>query len=111
MEIVQGVLVVIHLIGWAIVLGGVLTSMRDPKVPAGAWHGILTALISGLLLVGVLEMGDDPVNHVKIAIKLLIAIAVAVLVFLGRKKEQVTTGYLGAIAGLVVLNIAVAVLW
>lgn len=111
MEIVHGVLLVLHLIGWAMVLGGVLASMRRPQVPAGAWHGVLTALVTGILMVGVLEMGDGDVNHVKIVLKLLIAVAVTVLVWRGRKKEDVTTGYLGAIAGLVVLNVAIAVLW
>src|SRR5690606_38049153 len=111
MEIVHGVLLVLHLIGWAIVLGGVVASMRSRTVPAGAWHGILTALVTGVLMVGVLEMGDDHVNSVKIGVKLLVAIVVAVLVWRGRKQEEVTNGYLGAIAGLVALNVALAVLW
>ncbi|HLV53935.1 MAG TPA: hypothetical protein VKY71_00005 [Actinotalea caeni] len=111
MEIVHGVLLVLHLIGWAIVLGGVVASMRSRTVPAGAWHGILTALVTGVLMVGVLEMGDDHVNNVKIGVKLLVAIVVAVLVWRGRKQEEVTNGYLGAIAGLVALNVALAVLW
>lgn len=111
MEIVKGVLVVLHLIGWALVLGGVLTRMRKPEVPVGAWHGVLTALVTGVLLVGVLEMGETDVNHVKIAVKLVVALAVGALIWRGRKQESVTTGYLGAIAGLTVVNIAVAVLW
>lgn len=111
MDIVHGVLVVIHLIGWALVLGGVATRMRKPEISAGVWHGILTALISGLLLTGLAEMGDDPVNHVKIAVKLVVALVVTVLVWRGRRQESVTTGYLGAIAGLVVVNVAIAVLW
>ena len=37
---------------------------------------------------------------------------VATLVILGvRKPSRVTTGYLGAIAGLTALNVAIAVLW
>jgi hypothetical protein len=46
-----------------------------------------------------------------VAVKLVVALVVAVLVWRGRRQESVTTGYLGAIAGLTVLNIAVAVLW
>ncbi len=111
MDIVTGILVVLHLIAWALVLGGVATRMRKPELSSGVWHGILTALVTGLLLVGVHEMGDDPVNHAKVAVKLVVALAVAVLVWRGRRQESVTTGYLGAIAGLTVLNIAVAVLW
>lgn len=111
MEIVKGILVVIHLLGWALVLGGVATRMRKPEINAGVWHGILTALVTGVLLTGIAEMGDDPVNHVKIAVKLVVAIVVAVLVWRGRRQESVSTGYLGLIAGLTTLNVALAVLW
>lgn len=111
MEIVHGVLLVLHLIGWALVLGGVVTRMRKPEINPGVWHGILTALVTGILLVGVLEMGDGEVNNIKIGVKLVVALVVGVLVWRGRKQESVTTGYLGAIAGLTILNIALAVLW
>ncbi len=113
MELLKNLLLVLHLLGWAVVLGGVLVSMRDPKIPNGAVHGALTALVTGILMVGVVEMGDlyEP-NHMKIGVKLLIALAVAALAVVGsRKPEKVTTGYLGAIAGLTVVNVAVAVLW
>lgn len=111
MEIVKGLLVVLHLIGWALVLGGVATRMRKPEISSGVWHGVLTALVTGLLLVGINEMGEDPVNHVKVGIKLIVALVLTVLIWRGRKQESVTTGYLGMIAGLTVLNIGVAVLW
>lgn len=111
MSWLHGVLLVFHLIGWAMVLGGVLAHIREPKLSPGTWHGILTALVTGLLLVGVNEMGDDPVDHVKIAVKLIVALVVAVAIWRGRKQESVTAGYLGGIAGLTVINIAVAVLW
>ena len=111
MEIVKGVLLVFHLIGWALVLGGVLTRMRKPEINAGVWHGILTALVTGLLMVGVAEMGDGEVNNIEVGVKLVVALVVGFLVWRGRKQESVTTGYLGAIAGLAVLNIAIAVLW
>lgn len=111
MEFVKGILVVVHLLGWALVLGGVATRMRKPELSPGTWHGILTALVTGVLLTGLAEMGDDPVNHIKIACKLVVAIVVAVLIWRGRRQESVTTGYLGAIAGLVAVNVALAVLW
>ncbi|UJP39714.1 hypothetical protein [Cellulomonas palmilytica] len=113
MELLKNLLLVLHLLGWAVVLGGVLVTMREPKIPNGALHGALTALVTGILMVGVVEMGDlyDP-NHVKIAVKLVVALAVTALVVVGvRKPEKVTTGYLGAIAGLTVVNVAVAALW
>lgn len=112
MSIVIGILIVIHLIGWAIVFGGALANMRTPQVPKGMLHGILTALISGILLVGMHEMQGGGLNHIKIGIKLIVALAVTAMVILGsRDKEKVSAGYLGGIAGLVALNVAIAVLW
>ncbi|MPV38649.1 hypothetical protein [Georgenia subflava] len=112
MDIVSGILLVIHMIGWAIVLGGALTSMREPRIAKGVTHGALTALVAGVLLVGMAEMGDGDVNHIKIAVKLVVALVITAMAFYGSKNEEkVTTGFLGGLAGLTVLNIAVAVLW
>jgi hypothetical protein len=114
MDLVYNLLVVLHLLGWAIVLGGTLVNLRTPKIATGVLHGILTALVTGILLVGIASAGlagHDP-NTTKIAVKLVVALVVTTLVILGvRKPSRVTTGYLGAIAGLTVLNVAIAVLW
>ena len=114
MDLVYDLLVVLHLIGWAIVLGGTLVNLRTPKIATGVLHGILTALVTGILLVGIASAGlagHDP-NTAKIAVKLVVAVIVATLVILGlRTPSRVTTGYVGAIAGLTAVNIAVAVLW
>jgi len=111
MEILKGVLVVLHLLGWAIVLGGVVTRLSKPSIAIGVLHGALTALVTGVLLVGLIEMDGGDVNTVKIVVKLLVALAVVVLIWRGQRRESVTTGYLGAIAGLTALNVAIAVLW
>jgi hypothetical protein len=114
MDLVYHLLVVLHLIGWAIVLGGTLVNLRTPKIATGVLHGILTALVTGIALAGIASAGlagHEP-NTTKIAIKLVVAVVVTVLVVLGvRKPSRVTTGYLGAIAGLTALNVAIAVLW
>ncbi|HLS13444.1 MAG TPA: hypothetical protein VK095_02940 [Beutenbergiaceae bacterium] len=114
MDVVYGILVVLHLIGWALVLGGVLTRMREPALNKGVLHGVLTALLTGILLTGLAASGvagPDP-NNTKIAVKLVVALVVTGLVIFGsRNSEKVTRGYLGAIAGLTVVNVALAVLW
>lgn len=114
MTVVLNLLLVLHLVGWAMVLGGVLAHMKKPVVPVGALHGILTAIVTGILMTGILAAGlaGDPPNNTKIGIKLLVALVVAALVIVGRRTPaRVTTGFLGAIAGLVVLNVGIAVLW
>ena|SRR5690625_3112544 len=114
MDVVYNLLLVLHLIGWAIVLGATLVSFREPVVSKGSMHGILTALVAGIAMVGLSSAdvaGPDP-NHMKIGVKLVIALVVAVLVWRGtRKPSSVTAGYLGAIAVLTVANIGIAVLW
>jgi hypothetical protein len=113
-ETLYRLLLVLHLLGWAIVLGGVLVTMRSRKLPKGALHGILTALLTGVLMVGLAESSDDlrDPDMTKIAVKLVIALVVTGLVLWGvRKPAKVTTGLLGAIAALTVANVAIAVLW
>ena len=114
MKTLLHILLVLHLLGWAIVLGGVLVSMRPPKLPKGVLHGILTALVTGVLMVGIAESSDtiDDPDMAKITVKLLVALVVTALVIVGvRKPAKVTTGLLGAIAGLTVVNVAIAALW
>jgi hypothetical protein len=114
MELLYNLLVVVHLVGWAIVLGGTLVNLRTPKIATGVLHGILTALITGILLVGIASASDDvhDPNTTKIAVKLVVALVVTGLVIYGtRRPEKVTRGLVGSIAGLTVANIAIAVLW
>lgn len=115
MTTVYYVLLVLHLLGWAMVLGGVLATLRQRVLPKGALHGVLTALVTGVLMVGLASSGVADVgepDNTKIAVKLLVAVVVTALVVQGtRAPKKVTTGLLGAIAGLTALNVAVAVLW
>ncbi|MHB1490342.1 hypothetical protein GALL_304320 [mine drainage metagenome] len=115
MTIVYGILLVLHLLGWAIVLGGTLVSLKAPRIAPGVLHGILTALVTGIAMVGMHDSvypNDPKLAMAKFGIKLLIAIVVAALVIVGtREPAKVTTRFLGAIAGLVVVNVALAVLW
>lgn len=113
MATLYSIVVVIHLLGWAIVLGGTITSMRKPRIAPGVLHGALTALVTGIILVGLAEAAlDYDINHMKIGIKLLIALVVTALVFRAdRAKQEPSRGTLGLIAGLTAVNIAIAVLW
>lgn len=114
MDLLYKILLVVHLIGWAMVLGGVLTRFKNPGVPAGALHGALTALVTGVAMVGLAsaDVVDEDLDSTKIAVKLVILLVVLGLVVVGRRRpERVTVGWLGAIAGLVVTNVAIAVIW
>lgn len=114
MDIVTGILVVIHLLGWALALGLAVAGLRSGQLPKGATHGVLTALVSGILLVGVAEMGDGDVNHIKIAVKLVVGLGATVVAFLAdraRRDDVKGSPMIPALAGLVVVNVVVAVMW
>ncbi len=114
MELLRDVLVFLHFIGLAALFGGLFVQLKaSPRVAnAAMWHGALTQLVTGVLLVGVIEMGDlYDLNHTKIGVKLLVALVIAVLVFLNRRKQALPDGLFFGLLGLTALNIAVAVFW
>lgn len=117
MEFLRNVLLVLHFVGLAAILGGVLAQIRSMRtggavVTPGIMHGSWLQLVTGLGLVGVLEVGDlEDVDNGKIAVKLLVMIAVIVLAFIYRKKDAVPSAILGAIGGLTLLNTIIAVFW
>jgi hypothetical protein len=113
MEFARHALVVLHFIGLASLLGGFLVQMKSsPRVVNPAMvHGIITQLVTGVLIVGLLEADDITVDNAKVGVKLLVAVVVAVLVFANRKREAISTGTWAAIGGLTIANIVVAVFW
>jgi hypothetical protein len=119
--ILKSFLVVLHLVGLSALLGGFLVQIKELRaktaeiLPAMV-HGAWTALLTGLLLVGVREwelaLGNgDELDHGKIAIKSVVALIVVVLVMLNRKKKPVPGSVLGTIGGLTFLNVVLAVFW
>ena len=113
MEILYNVVLVLHLVGWAIVLGGWFATLKDPGVYRGTLHGALTALVTGLVMVGIASASDavhDP-DNAKVGAKLLIALVVTVLAVLARRKgRDVAPWVKHAIGGLTLVNICIAVL-
>lgn len=119
--IVKGSLVVLHLIGLSALLGGFLVQIKALKaktaeiLPAMI-HGAWTALITGILLVGVrqwelaLDAGEE-LDHIKIAVKSIIAAVIVTLVMINRKKKPVSGALLSTIGALTLTNVVLAVFW
>jgi hypothetical protein len=78
-------------------------------------YGALTQVVTGIALVGMRESGavtgEDPLNRVKITVKLAVALVVLVLAWANRRREDAPTGVAHAVGGLAVLNVLVAALW
>ncbi|MFM1965535.1 MAG: hypothetical protein RL134_1260 [Actinomycetota bacterium] len=116
MEFVYNLLVVLHFIGLASLLGGFLVQMRsaDKGVNPAMLHGALTQLVTGVLLVGIASAGLVPgeeVDHAKIAVKLVIVLIITALAFIGRKRTPPQVGLWGAIGALTLVNVVIAVFW
>ena len=113
MDIVFKLVVVAHLVGMAAIVGGWMVAQRESRVLRPMLDGAYAQLLTGLILVALAESGavDEDLNMAKIGVKLLVALAVAVLAFRNRAKPSVSRGVLNAIGGLALANVAVAVLW
>jgi hypothetical protein len=115
MDFLEHVLVFLHLIGLAAVLGGFLVQIKSPerKILPVQWHGILTQVVTGVLLAGVVPQIDDVegVFYAKITTKLVLALVALVLIAANRRRESVTTGVWAAIGVIEMVNIAVALFW
>jgi hypothetical protein len=113
METLRLVLLFAHILGFSALIGGLLVQARSPEktVNAAMRDGIGSAFVFGLLLVGVLEAGDDPVNHTKIAVKFAIGLVILVLVMMNMRKERIPQGLWAGILLLAIANVGVAVFW
>ncbi|MEV1129940.1 hypothetical protein [Agromyces sp. NPDC049794] len=117
MDILRIILVILHFVGLSMLLGGFLVQVKaigqgKGTVVRAMIDGALTQLITGLLLVATIEMGDlYDVDNWKITVKLVIAIIITVLVFVYRKKNPAPSWALWAVGALTLVNVVVAVAW
>ncbi|MBP3036813.1 hypothetical protein J2M53_11210 [Arthrobacter sp. zg-ZUI100] len=115
MDFLQSFLVFLHILGAAIIVGIWFAKIKNPTVMPGQFHAALLQLVTGLLLVGLAEMGDGSLNHIKIAVKLTVALVIAVMAFIGQRKykkgQPVGKGLANGVGILTVLNIALATMW
>lgn len=116
MHLVYQLLTLVHLVGFAALLGGCLVQFRavEPEVNRTMLIGAWIQLISGLALAALLELAADPANpanHIKLGVKLVIAAIVLLLVAKNRKFASIPKGLWGIITGLTLINAGIAVLW
>jgi hypothetical protein len=111
METVELVLVFAHLLGMAAVVGGYFAGLQaSPKqLTAGITHGTLLQFLTGVLLVGLAEVGTDEVNHAKFGIKIAVTAVILLLAWPRRKDVSIASNTYHAIGILALLNVAVSV--
>lgn len=118
MEILRLVVLIVHLLAFGALFGVALANIGAAKggkgrVTGGLFHSALTMLVTGIILVGLFyAMGNgDAVNNAKITVKTVVVLAIAIWVFINRKKTDLKPGFFGGVAGLAALNAILAVAW
>lgn len=116
MDIAIKILLILHFIGLAAIIGSWLSVLKQPRVVVGMLHGAILQVVTGVALVGLREAQDVvEVNHMKIGIKLLIALVILVVAIIGLKKEKQnpgSTAVLAHTAGILgIVDVIVAVSW
>ena len=117
MEIVYNIIVVLHFVGLALLLGSFLLQITAKEKAVTRWmfDGAMTQLLTGVIMVGMLESGamgeaeKAEVDTTKIAIKLVIVIIVAILAAVGRRRQPPQTALWLIIGLLTLTNVVIAV--
>jgi len=113
MTVLEHLVLLLHLLGMAAIVGSAVFVARGAATPALVW-GARAQLLTGLVLVGIKEAGDGPVDHAKIGVKLLVAIAVVACAEIAHargRKGEARPELVTAAGALAILNAAIAVLW
>jgi hypothetical protein len=112
MEALRLVLLYAHLIGFALLLGGGIAQYVTGRlrINAAMLWGAIIQVISGIGLSAPLRDGNEP-SPAKLITKLVLALAIFVMVFFSRKREEVNRGHFLAIIGFTLVTAAVAVFW
>jgi len=114
METLRAIVLYLHLIGFAALLGGAIAQYLTGKIRINAamlW-GAVVQLVTGLVLAA--PWGLDPgekFNPVALVIKLVVALLILIMVYFPRKREAVNRGHFLAIVGLILVNAGVGTFW
>ncbi|MBT2521689.1 hypothetical protein [Arthrobacter sp. ISL-28] len=115
MNIVYNIMVFLHVVGAAMIVGIWIGNMKKPTVHPRQFDGAALQLITGIVMMGLIPALDMDANYAKLGIKFAIGLAVGVLAFIGsrkyKKNEPISTGLAHSVGGLALLNVAIATLW
>jgi len=116
MELVDEIVLLLHLVGFAALFGGILVQARaaEPEINAAMLHGSYTVLITGLALAVFAMAGvqaSQDVDVTKLVIKLVVAAIITFLVIVNRRFTSIPKGLLGLLGLLTLGNAVVAVVW
>ncbi len=117
MDLLTKLVLALHLLGMAAVVGGWLVARRGSSFPVTVLWGARAQLVTGLALVGLAEASKEPgqaLSYAKITVKLLVALAVVAMAEIGAaraRRGQPHGTQLDVAGGGAVVNVLVAALW
>src|SRR3954447_20680720 len=103
MVILYNILVFLHIVGAAMIVGIWIGNMKKPTVHPRQFDGAALQVITGVIMMGLIPAMDLDANYIKLGIKLVIALVVLVLAFIGRRKykagEPISAGLAHSVGG------------
>lgn len=117
MDFLYNVVVLVHLLGMAAVVGAYASTFTAPRATELMVWGARVTLLAGIVIVGLgegVKALDKDYNMAKIGVKLIVALAVVACAEIARarqKRNEPAANLVHVAGGLAVLNVFVAVLW
>lgn len=120
MDILVTVLVILHLIGMAYLLGAVLVQLKDiikgeGRILRGILDGSLLQLITGVVLVGLFSVPglvpgeEETPDNAVVGIKLVLALVIYVFAFINRNNNPTKSWILWLIGAFTLVNVVLGV--
>ncbi|MEV6527011.1 hypothetical protein AB0M43_34290 [Longispora sp. NPDC051575] len=112
MEALRRILLFVHLIGFALLFGGVVVQYLSGRIRINTamLAGSAVQLLTGVALAAPFKREVD-LDPAKLAVKGVLALLIFIMVWVVRKKESVATGHFLAIGGMTLINAGVATFW
>ncbi len=117
MEFAYNLFLVLHFVGLAGLLGGLLTQIpnKPKRLEKFVLHSTWLMFIAGLAMVGINQMmhADDPtvevLDHITVAIKSTVIVLILVLGYLNIKKSVLSNKVWAIMSALALFNVVIAV--
>lgn len=112
MDTLKNIFVFIHFLGLAALIGGAFVQWNaavKQASPTMVW-GARVQLITGIILLALVEMTEKQVHHAKFAVKLVVLIAILGILESSRRRGLSNGGFMAAM-WLSILNVALALFW
>lgn len=124
MSALFNILLVLHFLGLAAVIGAFLVQVRRKGGFQTFWPitGLIVQLVTGLGMMGIIDAtSDGGANHAKLGVKLVIAAVALVLALVARARQKradagaakakAALPFFHSAGALAIVNVLIAVLW